>query len=279
MTAINAYDEHGIPASGNSGRFQYTGQAWLPDLGMYYYKARIYSPTLGRFLQTDPIGYGDGMNLYAYVGNDAVNGRDPTGLCTYTNWAHIRQVWDPSIDAYGPPTTVRTWVELTNCGDSTGSGAATQGGEGTATDGAPIVVTGHREVEKEKPQSDDSTDLITVTARPTPVYRAIDDFELTVMAANGMRFVPSPGGLEVKYFWPKPEYAFAFGKEYIRQGWVATPVHIVASTLPAGMNYSTVNVADLSRYGMGNVYAITVPNSDLYRIAPATVIGYVPFKR
>ncbi|MEP5724849.1 MAG: RHS repeat-associated core domain-containing protein [Erythrobacter sp.] len=38
------------------GRFRYTGQAWLPELEMYYYKARIYSPKLGRFLQTDPIG-------------------------------------------------------------------------------------------------------------------------------------------------------------------------------------------------------------------------------
>jgi RHS repeat-associated protein len=82
-TSVNRYDEYGIPASTNVGRFQYTGQAWLSEIGLYYYKARIYSPTLGRFMQTDPIGYSAGINWYDYVGGDPVNRSDPSGeSCT-----------------------------------------------------------------------------------------------------------------------------------------------------------------------------------------------------
>jgi len=81
----NTYDEYGQPGAGNGGRFQYTGQMWLPEAQLYHYRARAYAPQLGRFMQTDPIGYQAGANIYAYVGADSVNFSDPFGLSKLKN--------------------------------------------------------------------------------------------------------------------------------------------------------------------------------------------------
>ncbi len=70
-----------LQASAYGVKDLFTGQRWIPELGLYDDRNRFMSPELGRFLQPDPIGFkGDASNLYRYCGNDWANRTDPTGL-------------------------------------------------------------------------------------------------------------------------------------------------------------------------------------------------------
>ncbi|MGH7663738.1 MAG: RHS repeat-associated core domain-containing protein [Gemmatimonadaceae bacterium] len=59
---------------------RFTAREYDSETELYYYRARYYDPDITRFISEDPIGLAGGINPFAYVGNDPINRRDPTGL-------------------------------------------------------------------------------------------------------------------------------------------------------------------------------------------------------
>ena len=75
------YDAFGVPLETTeqlNNRIRYTGQQYDDVTGQYYLRARYYNPVAGRFMQED-VYQGDGLNLYAYCGNNPVVYDDPSG--------------------------------------------------------------------------------------------------------------------------------------------------------------------------------------------------------
>jgi len=68
---------------------RFPGQYYDQETEFHYNYHRYYDPQTGRYLTPDPIGLAGGMNLYAYVGNDPVNGVDPTGLARWKGYLTI----------------------------------------------------------------------------------------------------------------------------------------------------------------------------------------------
>jgi len=75
----DVYGRVGATDASHPNRILFTGREFDKETGLYYYRARYYNPQIGRFLQTDPIAYGDGMNLYRYCRNNPIATTDPSG--------------------------------------------------------------------------------------------------------------------------------------------------------------------------------------------------------
>ena len=102
------YDAFGIPLDTTeqlNNRIRYTGQQYDDVTGQYYLRARYYNPVAGRFMQED-VYQGDGLNLYAYCGNNPVVYDDPSGYAsTSTGKACPPQgKISESVDGSGTPS-------------------------------------------------------------------------------------------------------------------------------------------------------------------------------
>jgi RHS repeat-associated protein len=77
------YDAWGVLLQGaSSSGFAFTGREWDAEIGLYYYRARYYDASSGRFASQDPIGLLGGFNWMSYVANRPVGAIDPFGLCS-----------------------------------------------------------------------------------------------------------------------------------------------------------------------------------------------------
>jgi RHS repeat-associated protein len=128
------YDAFGFPyfydAAGNNigyslyaNRFLFTGREWLSDLKLYDYRARLYNPELGRFMQPDPKEFAAGdYNLYRYCHNDPVNRSDPFGL--------IDREIDKDLDKKGVEASQNALKAAKDAGDHAGRSQAVQEKDG-----------------------------------------------------------------------------------------------------------------------------------------------------
>jgi len=80
VVLTRTYDPFGKLTSGASAEgFSYTGREWEPDTGLFYYRARFYDASLGRFISEDPTRFAADTNLYRYVLNNPLVYNDPFG--------------------------------------------------------------------------------------------------------------------------------------------------------------------------------------------------------
>lgn len=112
--AYEPFGKSAVQGAPSSNPLQFTARE-NDDTDLYYYRARYYSPELGRFISQDPLGFAGGdANFYAYTSNRPTVAVDPSGLSTKTalSWAGeaASQLWDKLVDRLPGGATFNKWT-------------------------------------------------------------------------------------------------------------------------------------------------------------------------
>ena len=102
--ATYQYDPYGNALGGTgsiTNPFRFTGREYDSlETGLYYYRARYYDPSVGRFLSEDPVEFKSGINFYRYVDDNPINATDPSGL--FPTWFHRELTLGLAKAIFGP---------------------------------------------------------------------------------------------------------------------------------------------------------------------------------
>jgi RHS repeat-associated protein len=114
VAATYTYDSFGfMTASTGSATnwLRYTARQFDSDTGLYYYRARYYDPTTGRFLSEDPVRFDGGLDFYPYASNNPANLTDPFGLCPPLNKC-AQRILDTVNNQFGTDFTAADVTDL-----------------------------------------------------------------------------------------------------------------------------------------------------------------------
>lgn len=116
--------------------YQYTGRE-ADAAGLYYYRARYYSPMMAGFISEDPITFGGGqLSFYAYVGGDPENYVDPLGL---VEWSGTMTTFGASAIVGGSFSVLKLTSKCVNGKKAHVKAYATGPTGGVEVEGAPTV--------------------------------------------------------------------------------------------------------------------------------------------